>query len=209
MTGLLFPFWFVVLLVLNLICEVSLLKNIRPVARICITLLTIPINATRNIAGNIILETHSDPMMLDLLIFVSVLCLIQAIKLEQVSIKASDLCFCWIEHFDAEAGFCHAKSKNSILDAVAIFSPRFAFCFLVEGWIAPILDRKLLDKLDAIVIQTRATLPQAILKNLPVVNPLPPVFDEGISLDIGFPRCMDACEREKKTLKNFRIVNWL
>lgn len=83
----------VLLLVLNLICKVSLLKNIRPVTRIGIALFPIPINTTRNIAGNLILETHSHPMMLDLLIFVSVLCLIQSVKLKQVSVKASDLCF--------------------------------------------------------------------------------------------------------------------
>ena len=144
--------WFVVLLVLNFICKVSLLKNIRPVARICITLLAIPINATRNIAGNIILETHFNPMMLNLLILVCVFGLVQAVELKQVSVKASDLCFCWIEHFDAEAGFSHAKPKDSVLDAVAILNPRFALCFFVEGWVAPILDSKLFDVANAIVV---------------------------------------------------------
>lgn len=148
-------------------------------------------------------------MMFDLFILVAMFGLIQSVKLKQVSIKTSDLCFCWIEHLDTETRLCHTQAKNSVLDTIAIFSPRLTFCFFVEGWIAPILDRKSLDELDSIIIQPRATLPQAILKRLPVVHPLPPVFDEGIRFDVGLPRGMDTCKGEKETLKNFSIVDWL
>ena len=123
-----------------------------------------------------------------------------------MSIKASDLCFRWIKHFDKEATLCHTKTKNRFLNPIAVLRPAFLFCFVIRAWIRPILFCKIFNEANPVVVKSCSALSQFSIKNIPLVNPSPPILNQGIGGNVRLPTRMDGCISKKSALKPFCII---
>lgn len=146
-------------------------------------------------------------MTLNVLIHFGIFGLVASVELEHMSVRAKHLTENRIHHLDSEAGLCHAKTNDLLLDPVTITAPRFVFGLLGEEvGVDPELGGEILDEADTIAKQTRSATLELVLKNVPLIHPLPPVFDQLVCFDVGFPSGMHTTIGEQETLEAFGVV---
>ena len=124
-----------------------------------------------------------------------------------MGINAEYLTINRVHHFYCKAGFCHAKTNNILFDPVAEVRPLLSFSFLGEEvWVSPELGREILDEANTIAKQSSPATLEFFFKYFPLVDPLPPVFNQLVCFDVGFPSGMNTAIGKQEALEAFRVI---